>query len=39
VIELPEMVTKTLDEVRAIADAAYPQLLDTLIERAGSSTV
>ncbi len=33
VIQLPEMVSKTPEQVRAIADEVYPQLLDALLDR------
>jgi hypothetical protein len=31
VIRLPEMVSKTVDEVHAIADDVYPQLIEALL--------
>ena len=33
VLQLPEMVSKTNAEVRAIADEAYPRLLEALLDR------
>jgi hypothetical protein len=32
VIQLPEMVSKTVEQVHAIADEVYPQLLEALVE-------
>jgi hypothetical protein len=31
VIQLPEMVSKTVDEVHAIADEVYPKLIEALL--------